>query len=198
MNSFIESKNKKDKPFRDIYQIDASTNLYMIEIALDRYTDIFNEWDAAPFKRRDLDADLRLYLEECSNEIPSKYPIELCFTLPAGTRNEQAEVEARDGLKNSFISKRYFLRKEVEKTNTRMLLFVVVGFVCLWVAKTLSTEANLQSILLEGLAISGWVFIWEAVSMFTFTNREMYQRYKTFKRLQEAPVIFREAEIIRS
>ena len=188
-------KKKSDRLFNEVYKIDQATNLYMIEIALGQYADIFNEWDPTPFKRRDLNPDLRLYLEECSNEIPSKYSIELCFTVPAGTRNEQIEEESRDGLKNCFISKRYFLRKEVEKTNARMLLFVVVGFVCLWVAKTISTEADLQSILLEGLAISGWVFLWEAVSLFFFTNREQYYRYRTYKRLQNAPVIFREAEI---
>ncbi|UBF30023.1 hypothetical protein K9N68_38145 (plasmid) [Kovacikia minuta CCNUW1] len=194
MNPLVGLIRKKEKPFREIYKIDELTNLYMVEVALDRYTDIFNEWDSAPFKRRDLDPDLCQYLEECCNEIPEKYSIELCFTLPAGMRNEQIEEESRDGVKNHFNSKRYFLRKEVEKTNMRMLLSVGIGFVCLWVAQALSTEAQWRSILLEGLAISGWVFIWEAVSMFTFTNREMYHRYGTFKRLQEAPMIFREAK----
>ncbi|MDM9380352.1 hypothetical protein QUB80_06505 [Chlorogloeopsis sp. ULAP01] len=196
MNFLIGLTNKtdEDRVFRELYKIDDSTNLYMIEIALDQYTDIFNEWDPAPFKHRELDPELRLYLEESSNEIPSKYPIELCFTVPVAMQNEQIEDDLRDSLKNSFIYKRFFLRKEVEKTNKQMLLLVVVGFVCLWVANTISTEADLQSILLEGLAISGWVFIWEAVSLFFFTNRELYHRYKTYKRLQNAPVIFREAK----
>lgn len=44
----------------------------------------------------------------------------------------------------------------------------------------------------SGLAITGWVFLWEAVSLFAFTNRELYQRYRTYKRLHNAPVIFRE------
>ena len=35
---------KRDS-FSEIYKIDESTDRYMIEIALDQYTDIFNEWD---------------------------------------------------------------------------------------------------------------------------------------------------------
>lgn len=188
---------KSDRIFNETYKIDEATNLHMIEVAIDQHSDIFNEWDAAPFKRRDLDPDLQLYLETSSNEITDKYDIELCFTLPTGTRNEPLEEEVRNGIKNSFISKRYFLSKDIKKTNTRMFWFVLAGFLCLWVAKVLSgrvSEADLPSILLEGLAISGWVFLWEAVSLFFFTNRELYDRYKNYKRLQNAPVVFREAD----
>lgn len=187
---------KRDS-FSEIYKIDESTDRYMIEIALDQYTDIFNAWDPAPFKRRELNPDLKLYLEQYSDEIPSKYAIELCFAVPAGMRDERVEEESRIGLKNSFISKRYFLGKEIKKSNTRMLLFVVIGLVLLWVAKTATSRfgaADASSILFEGLAITGWVFLWEAVSLLSFTNRELYHRYQTHKRLQNAPVIFQEAE----
>lgn len=122
----------------------------MIEIALDSYADIFNEWDPAPFKRRDLDPDLQLYLVESSSEIPRKYAIELCFRLPVGKRDQSMETESQNGLKYSLRSQRYFLNQ----------------------------------------AISGWVFLWEAVSLFVFTNRDLYQRYQTYQRLQEAPVFF--------
>jgi hypothetical protein len=75
---------KKDSLFSEVYALDKSTNRYMIEIALDRYEDIFNEWDPAPFKRREIDADLELYLEGSAEEIPSRYPIELFFMVPRG------------------------------------------------------------------------------------------------------------------
>lgn len=188
---------KHDRLFREVYKIDQATNLYMIEIALNQYADIFNEWDSTPFKRRDLDPDLRLYLEESSDEIPFQYPIELYFTVPLGTRDKQIEKEAEDGIKNSFISKRYFLGKKMKQTNAQTFRFVLIGFVFLWVARAFPgwrSEANLQSILLEGLAIGGWVFLWEAVSLFFFTNRDLYNRYRTYKRLQNAPVLFREVE----
>ena len=183
--------------FGEIYKTDQSTGLYMIEVALDQYTDIFNEWDPAPFKRRAIDPDLELYLEGSSEEIPFHYPIELCFTLPKETQNETIEEETRDGLKNSFIFKLYFLRKELRNNNTRMLRFVLLGFGFLWVATMLPrqfSETLVVSLLSEGLFIGGWVFLWEAVSLFFFTNRDLYQRYRTYTRLQNAPVLFRKVE----
>ncbi|XPM57997.2 MAG: hypothetical protein EDM05_009505 [Leptolyngbya sp. IPPAS B-1204] len=50
----------------------------------------------------------------------------------------------------------------------------------------------LTSLLAEGIFIGGWVFLWEAVSLFFFTDLELYERYRAYKRLLNAPVFFRE------
>lgn len=173
----------------------------MIEIALDQYTDIFDEWDPAPFKRRAIDSDLELYLEGSSDEIPLQYPVELYFTIPAGSRNERMEAEVLNGLRNSFAFKRYLLKREIRKTNIRTLNYVVLGFVFLWGGAILLDqfpEKTLLSLVVDALIIGGWVFLWEAVSLFFFTNRELYYRYRTYKRWQNAPVIFRETALHKS
>jgi hypothetical protein len=189
---------KQDKLFSKLYIWDEFTNCYMIEIALDQYTDIFNEWDPAPFKRREIDPDLALYLEGCSEEISFPYRIELCFILPAKSRNELMEEEAREGLKNCFSFKIYFLKKNLKKINIRLLRYTFIGFVLLWVGITFPSnysEAVWVTVLTEGIVIGGWVFLWEAVSLFFFTNREIYERLRMYKRLLNASVIFREADI---
>lgn len=188
---------KPDKLFSEIYAIDAATNYYMIEVGLNQYADIFSAWDSAPFKRRELDPDLKLYLEGSSDEIPFRYPVELYFLMPAGNRDLVIEEETRKGLKNSFAFKLYLLRKELKKTNIQMLRFVLIGLLFLWLAASFSGRVQQVAVvptLIEGLSIAGWVFLWEAVSLLSFTNRELYHLYKTYKRLQSTPVIFREAE----
>ncbi|MGF1569625.1 MAG: hypothetical protein ACFCVD_16415 [Nodosilinea sp.] len=188
---------KLDQTFHEIYKVDESTDLYMIEVALDNYTDIFSEWDPAPFKRRALDPDLDHYLEESSEEIPFKYPIELCLTLPSSMWDEDLESKAREGLANSFIFSRYLIKKELKKTNVKIAQFVLIGLLFLWFAdlySNLFAQADWRSVLFEGLAISGWVFVWEAVSLFVFSNRDLAHRYRTYKRLENAPVIFRKAK----
>jgi hypothetical protein len=187
----------KDKPFNETYQIDTATNLYMVEVSLDNYTDLFNKWDSAPFKRREIDPDLKIFLEGSSDDVPFRYPIELCFTIPPEKWNEQLEQEARKGLENTFTFKIYLLKREIKKTNAQMIRNVLLGFIFLWVATVFSKrfEASvLLTILGEGLFIGGWVFLWEAVSLFFFTNQELYHHYRTYKRLKNAPVFFREAK----
>lgn len=93
---------KPNRLFSENYKIDQFTNLYMIEIGLERYENIFSEWDPAPFKRREIDSDLKLYLEESSNEIPFRYPIELYFLIPVNSYDGRLEEETRKGLANSF------------------------------------------------------------------------------------------------
>ena len=65
--------------FRDYYRVDKDTGSYMIEIALNQYTDIFSVWDPVPFKKRAINPDLEFYLVSSAEEIPIKYPIELVW-----------------------------------------------------------------------------------------------------------------------
>ncbi|PSN12419.1 hypothetical protein C7293_20200 [filamentous cyanobacterium CCT1] len=185
----------KTELFDQIYAIDTVNNAYMIEVALDHYTDIFSEWDPAPFKRRELDPDLQLYLESSADEIPAKYTIEVCFTLPPGTRNEALEADVRAGLKNSVDFKLYLFKKEIRLINTRTARYVIAGLGTLLVARLAEPlDINIfTSVLTEGLFIGGWVFLWEAVSLFFFSNRDLYNRYRTYKRLRGSEVIFSEA-----
>ncbi|MGG6241066.1 hypothetical protein ACQ4N7_20785 [Nodosilinea sp. AN01ver1] len=185
----------KTELFDEIYAIDTTNNAYMIEVALDHYTDIFSEWDPAPFKRRELDPDLQLYLESSADEIPAKYAIEVCFTLPPGTRSETLEKDVRAGLKNSVDFKLYLFKKEIRLINTRTARYIIAGLGTLLLARLAEPfDINiLTSVLTEGLFIGGWVFLWEAVSLFFFSNRDLYNRYRTYKRLRRSEVIFSEA-----
>ncbi|MGH2415918.1 MAG: hypothetical protein ACRDEA_19965, partial [Microcystaceae cyanobacterium] len=133
---------KKDRVFTEIYKIDESTNRYAIEIALDRYADIFNKWDSSPFERREVDSDLEHYLERCSDDIPFRYPIELDITIPEGTKDEQMEEKSRSGIENHFTFKLYLLRKELNKNNSRMLCFALIGLFLLGIATIFPDAPN--------------------------------------------------------
>lgn len=185
---------KTDLLLTEIYAFDKATNRYMIEVALNQYTDIFNEWDPAPFKRRDLDSDLELYLEKSSEEIPLHYPVELFFVLPPESQDQTTEKNARDALNSYFSFKLYLLKKDLKKINVLILRYVFLGFLLLW-AGTITTghnpDTSWATVITEGIFIGGWVFLWEAVSLFFFSKREFYHRYRIYKRLLNAPVFFR-------
>jgi len=186
---------KAEGIFRELYRFDEKTGAYIIEIALDKYSDIFSEWDPAPFKLRDIDHDLELYLEGCSDDIPYHYPLILSFTIPLGVRNESIEEQARNGLRNGFKFKIYFIRKEIAKTNARTLLFILIGFAFLWVATIFPkklTASVFPAILVEGLFIGGWVFLWEAITLALFTTTGLIHSIRIYKRLLNSSIVFRE------
>lgn len=190
--------NRNDLLFNENYKIDDTNNCYMIEVALDQYADIFNEWDPAPFKRRDIDPDLEIYLEGSSEDVPLKHPVELFFTIPAGAYSKRLEAEARDGLANSFAFKLYLIKKQLKKTNELIGRSAILGFTLLWVGalllKQFGDENVFLTLLIDAAVIGGWVFLWEAVYLFFYTNREIFYRYRLYKRLQQAPVVFQKVE----
>lgn len=189
--------NKPSKLFSQFYSLDKLTNCYMIEIGLDEYTDIFSEWDPAPFKRREIDPDLKLYLEGCSQEIPLNYPIEIYFTIAHQVRNLVTEEEARDGLKNYFSFNIYFIKRDLKKTSIKILNYIFLGFVFLWVGisfSNLNIDNIYLTILFEGIVIWGWVLLWQAASLFFFRILELYNYYRIYKRLWNAEIIFAPGE----
>jgi hypothetical protein len=189
-------KMNQDTLFNEVYQRNPSNNHYRIEIALNQYSDVFSEWDPAPYKRRELDPDLELYLKGCSDEIPLRHLVELWLLIPAEIRDEAVEEEVRIAFKNSLAFKMYFLKRELRKTNIKALRCILLGFLFLWLGSAFSVQygnEGLRPLLAEALIIGGWVFLWEAVSLFFFTDHEIYHRYRAYKRWQKAPIIFQEA-----
>ena len=185
---------KANKLFGESYVVDQLTGCYMIEIALTDYADIFNEWDPAPFKRREIDPDLVIYLENCSAEIPSQYPIELCFTVPGQIQNEQAEAASRNGIENSLRYLIYDIKEQHKANRNRILRFILLGLSSLWLAEASGNHPKadvFSSLLVQGIAIGGWFFLGEAGSLLFFANRNLRKRNLTYSRLKDAPIIFR-------
>ena len=78
---------QRKKPLEKIYERDEASNAFIISIVIKNYADIFNELDPAPFRKRDLDQDLRDYLEDSSADIPLKNNIMLRFKVSVETQN---------------------------------------------------------------------------------------------------------------
>ena len=190
--------NKKDNIFTKTYQLNESTRVCFIEIALNQYAHIFNKWDCAPLERREVDPELESYLKRCCEEIPFKYSLELYFTIPAEIKNYEKEEKSRDGLKNHFTLQIYLLKKKLNRNNRNIFLYVLGGFFLLWIVAIWQIDISriLLSIIEDGLLIGGWVFWWEAVSTLFFANSEVYESYRTYKRLLNSLIVFREAESV--
>ncbi len=188
--------DKQDNIFSKTYKLNESTLVCFIEIALNQYAHIFNKWDYAPLERREVDPELESYLKRCCEEIPSKYSIELDFIISAEIINYEKEEESRNGLKNHFTLQIYLLKKKLNRNNLKIFLYVLSGFLLLWIVAIWEIDISriLLSVIEDGLLIGGWVFLWEAVSTLFFANSEIYESYRTYKRLLNSIIVFREVE----
>jgi hypothetical protein len=144
-----------------IYERDPVTNAYIIAVALEKYADIFNELDPSPFRKRDLDNDLRVFLEHCSSDIPLNQEIILQFNLTNEAQDKEKEEGIRQGLRTYFSFTTSLLSSEIWKSYEKSAVYAGVSFVLLFVSYSLRTTIvgnPLYSTLIEGISISCWVF----------------------------------------
>ncbi len=184
---------KRKNLLTQIYRRDPITNCLIIEVSLNKYSDVFNEWDPAPFKNRDIDPDLKTFLEDSSTDIPLELPICLEFHIPRSRYSARSEEQVKSGLENNFIFMIHTIMKEVRRTNKRTFLYILISFVFLFSAYFLKGKLNMNvflSILLEGQFIGGWVFLWEAFSLFFFTNNDLRKKLKTYRRFLDTEIRF--------
>ena len=117
-----------------IYRPFEDTERLMIEVSLDKYEDLFNEWDPAPFKRRDIDPDLRTFLEECSDEIGLKYPLAVVFYLPKGELDLEKQQKCIESLRSFFRFNHYLALKSRRNSRRDALRYFVIGAIFLSIA----------------------------------------------------------------
>ena len=177
-----------------IYRPFEDTGRLMIEVSLDNYEDLFNEWDPAPFKRRDIDPDLRTFFEECSDEISLRHPIAIAFFLPKAEIDYEKQAKCVEGLRNFFQFNRYLAEKEVKRSRKSALKYSAIGVVFLAVAVVFEhffEKTVLFGILGQGLFIGGWVFMWEALTLIAFKNSELIHDMHEWERFLDAPIVFK-------
>lgn len=184
---------KKKNYLKQIYKMNPGANAFIIEISLDNYNEIFNGWDPSPIKRRDLDPDLVHFMEECASDIPLNFPLELQFYLPEEQFDEDKENLTRVGLKNNFGFTAHFIRKEIDQIGKKIVFYIIIAFAFLsfgYLSGQRVAPNVVTTIVIEGFSIGGWVFLWEAFSLFFFSRQEVLVRLKRYRRFQETKISF--------
>ena len=176
-----------------VYQVDPATGAFLVEVALDRYRDVFNDWDPAPFKRRDLDPDLLTYLNDSSLEIPLRYKLTLTFTVPADVADIEKERLVSDGIRNYFAFEARQMRrrlKQLYRTTAAYLICAVVLLIATTYANRIENANLVLELLQQGITIGAWVLGWECMSRFLFDHRRVRTELRHIRRFEKAPLSF--------
>lgn len=176
----------------EVYPYDAATKTFTIQVAVERYDEIFNHLDPTPLHQRDLAPDLMSFLTLCCSEIPARYNLRLRVNIAAQSFDPQLEQQVISGMKHFFLYEYQVLAEQIQRKQRRALRYVLISFTsltCTWLLHGL--PANLFSnFLREGLTIGGWVFLWEAISASFIQKSEIDELRSMYHRLQQAEVRF--------
>ena len=187
-------KQKKSDYLQKIYEKNPSTGNYVIQVALDKYNDIFNDWDRAPYRKRDMDPDLAIFLENCFEEIPEKHGVDICFYLPKEEKDVNKEESLIAGIKTYYS---FYLHQEIKvlKNNYhKMFKYLIASLTLLAISVFLGTNVGDNIVLgtvQQGFNIGGWVFLWEVIEMVFFRGREVSSEISKYERFLSSLIYFK-------
>ncbi|MTI65332.1 MAG: hypothetical protein FH753_01885 [Firmicutes bacterium] len=176
------------------YTIDRDTGKIIIEISIEDYNDIFNSWDSSVYNVRDLDSSLKTFLQDCSYDIDLYHDIILRFNLYEEDRDPKVEETITKGIRNYFRYYFHVTKNRVSAKRKKSLLHILISVMFITVSYILKDTLHqdiFNNVLLQGLAVGGWVFLWEAFSVLFIQNSDMVKTKKEYKRLLNAPMEFR-------
>jgi hypothetical protein len=179
---------------KDLYKKDPLSGNYIIEVALEKYSDVFNSWDNAPFEKKDINPALQAFLENSSSHIPFKFNIDICFC----TSNHIADKEKEKQIINEIRTHYYFClsnqRNILKHSYKRTIFYAFASLILMSAAffmEKFSKYNVIDKIVFEGLNIGGWVFMWEATSFYFYRKSRLSYKVKECKRFIKAPIYFK-------
>ncbi len=181
---------------KDLYRYSKELNTCYIDIEIDFYRELYNEWDFSPITNRDLDEELFEFLEASAEDISSKNKICIVFNIPENLKDIDKEEKSRQGFINYF---NYEIRKQnnkIRKAANHAISCGIYGMLFLfagtWVSRFLEANHKFSnfSFLAEGLIIGGWVFGWTLIEIIFFKSEELFGQRRILERLRDARIEF--------
>ncbi|MHC1757819.1 MAG: hypothetical protein AB9861_20760 [Methanosarcina sp.] len=146
----------------------------MIELELKSLLQLFDSFDPAPFREKDLDPDAEEYIYNAVDEFPLKKPLEIMIHLPPSEVSAEIEADLKEAIKNHFSYKKLLTEIELKRLlyqgRRNLIIALTFLFLCLLVIRLLSSfeESLVNTLFSEGLLIIGWVAMWEPVHIFLY------------------------------
>lgn len=146
-----------------------------ISLSLDRYDDIFSDFDSRPYSQRSLSDDFLSEARKVSKDRPSGI-IELKFLIPTGKRFIAHEAIIKKRLRDYFKSQYDLLNKEINGLIKQGIVFVLLGvffmFTSSFILFKYHQEMNfLVSFLTTLFEPAGWFLFWEGMSLVIFKSK---------------------------
>lgn len=182
----------KKRFFQKLYKLDETNNAYMIEVSLDNYDEIYDDWDPSPFKKRDIEDEFNDFVINASQDIPLNFNIIIVLYLPQSKKDSQKEATLIAAYKNFYAYALARLNKTKSNLYRKITFYLLFSLFLLSIGSFFFGESQnvFINVLHEGIFIGGWVFLWEFFTNIFITRRELQEEYKLYKRLYQSDIKF--------
>lgn len=150
---------------------------------------LFDSFDPAPFREKDLDPEAEEYIFNAVDEFPLQKPLEIMIYLPSTEVSEEIEADLKEAIKNHFSYKKLLteieLKRLLHRGRKNLIIALTFLFLCLLVIRLLAAfgESLVNTLFSEGLLIIGWVAMWEPVHIFLYGWWPIVHRRNTYEKI---------------
>jgi hypothetical protein len=172
----------------------ADETTAVIEIRIERVSQLFNTFDPLPFREKDLDRDAEEFIVAWARELPKAQPLRIVVHLPASESHEGNARVLGPALNRYFGYRADVIGREIKdllRIGRRSLLIgLLVLALCLVVGQAVGNiiKGEIGQFIREGLVILGWVANWKPIEIFLFDWWAVARRRDLHRRLSAAKV----------
>jgi len=169
----------------------------VIEIQVEKVSQLFDSLDPSPLSRRDLAARAEDYIVSSAREVPARQPITIVVHLPAEEAAGLAAGQLAASFRNYFEDRAEHAAFELKDLLRVGRLSLVIGMAVLALALVVGTvlsklmEGMLGQYWIEGLVILGWVALWRPMEIFLYEWWPIQRERNLYRHLATAEVIVR-------
>ncbi|MCR3922679.1 MAG: hypothetical protein NUK65_09220, partial [Firmicutes bacterium] len=120
---------RKKRYFQNIYKFEDKSKHYLIDVSLDDYDDVYDNWDPSPFKRRDIEDEFHDFILNSSEDIPLNFDLTIILYLPSSKRDthkESARISAYQNYYNYALARLNKGKKSLQRKIISSLLFAAL------------------------------------------------------------------------
>ncbi|MFA5049512.1 MAG: hypothetical protein WC501_00735 [Candidatus Micrarchaeia archaeon] len=172
-----------------------------VNLALDRYDDIFSDFDPSPYSKRTISDDFTREIQKRYTE-NKKGKFEVIFSLPKQKRDSKLEETIKKRIKEHYKNKVKETSEKIEKFQNKGMhrIFFGVSFVFLGVLTRiyLYSFSEFIDILISFFEIAGWFSIWTGFEYYSDRPSDSIEQREFYKKFYDAGYIFiSEEEILQ-
>jgi hypothetical protein len=170
----------------------------LIEMKLFSVIQMFNSFDPAPFREKELDNAAESYIVDVVKDFPAKTQFRIVIYLPDELIGTKDAREIPEAVRSHF---QYKVRMERRRFRERYVegqfkLIVGISFLALatFVSLTIENYFNTNTaahLLATALQITGWVAMWEPISIFLFQLWPLIKQRKIYERISQMEIVLR-------
>ncbi len=185
-------RKKRSSQIQKQYKYEKETNAYLIEVGLEDYGDIYDQWDPAPFKKRFIQEEFNEFIITSVEDIPRSNNIILVLYLPETKMDPKKEGAVKAAYENFYLYAAAKEKRNMADIRNKTLMYLFLSFSLLGIGYLYLNETThiALNIVREGIFIGGWVFLWESITNIFITGRDLKSRMNLYKRIYLSEIRF--------